>query len=373
MSAIDFAMFTEFQVLLRVAMPSLELPENFVDMMCRAKDEMKKDRDNVSSTPVRPKYDLIMKSDFTDTVKSLPFAPDRLDYGIEDGRCDQIEFDGGLFLPCCAKCGEGMTSCKKHLEKPTVYGNYAQRCVGWDGGMGIGSLCYEIDIEKEGVVSKQTKNEITYGEFLMKKQITLDAVKKAIKDSGFMFRINPLDLIVRGKPKKVRGRPSDKKVKSVDDEASDSEEVEIVKPKVSRTKLTEDEKAQKAVNLADRKAAAEQAKTEKALITARAKEDKAEKAVAEKATKPKPKPERAVRSPKSSPPPIQGTSLDAPLYAPLDAPSTDFDGDLSTLTEFSVENNGEEVTYWHDDDRNVFDASKKKIGVIGEEGDLELL
>ena len=373
MSSIDFAMFTEVQVLLRVAMPLLELPENFVEMMCSAKDEMKKDRDNVSATPVRPKFDLIMKSDFTDTVKSLPFAPDRIDYGTEEGRCDQIEFEGGLFIPCCAKCGEGMTSCKKHMEKPSVYGNYAQRCVAWDGGMGIGSLCYEIDIEKEGVVSKQTKNEITYGEFLMKKQITPEAVKKAIKDAGFMFRINPLDLIVRGKPKKVRGRPSDKKIKSVDDEASDSEEVEIVKPKVSRTKLTEEEKELKAATLSERKAVSEQAKADKALITARAKE---EKATAEKATKPKPKPERPVRSPgspKSIPPPIQGTSLDAPLDSPLDAPSTDFDGDLSTLTEFSVENDGEEVTYWHDDDRNVFDASKKKIGVIGEEGDLELL
>jgi hypothetical protein len=368
MSAVQINALTEFETMLRKAMPGLELPSNLVEMMLATMKESERSRLNDFSF-VLPTIDQINKSDLKSTVKLLPFMPDRINYMMDQGRCCAIEFDMGLFLPCCKACSEGNQFCKGHVEKPSPFGTYAERLEQWDEGRGVGTMEFTVDGE--------VKAEITYGEYLLKKKIAPEHVSKALKDNGIMCKLQVTDLMVRPKQKKARGRPSDKKVQAVEDEEEAAPAEAPVK--ATRVKLSDEEKAEKKARedaekavkkeareankkiVAERKAAEEIVKAQKRaekleaqLEAQRLKAEalaKGEKPV--KAVKPKTKTE----SPSSSPSPL-GTSLDTEYYQ----------GDLDELTH-TVANDTE---YWISEDNCVYDASKMKVGVVGDEGELEL-
>lgn len=329
MSAVQINALTEFETILRKTLPNLELPSNLIELMVSTMKEMERDRLNDFSF-VKPKIDQIIKSNLKSTVKLLPFMPDRIDYMIDQGRCGAIEYDMGLFLPCCKACAEGSAFCKGHLEKPSPFGDFAERCEKWNEGLGVGTLEFTVDDD--------VKTEITYGEYLLKKQITPEQVKVAIKEAGLMIRLHPHDLQVRPKQKKVRGRPSEKKVLSLDGE--EAEPIEEVKPNAMRVKLTEEEKAEKK----------EKREAAKKVIAERKEAEKVEKAR-------NPKPKTRSVSPKTAPPEL-GTSLDS-LY---------YQGDLDELTESEDPETGDK--FWLDDDLNVYNASKKKIGAVNDDGEL---
>lgn len=371
MSAIQINALNDFTTILRKALPGVELPSNIVEMMLDAMKESERDRLNDFSF-VKPKIDTINKSTLKTVVKLLPFMPDRIDYMIDQGRCCAIEYDSGLFTPCCKTCSEGNKYCKGHVEKPTPFGDYAERLVSWNEGLGVGT----IEVEAEG--KKYT--EVTYGEYLLDKKIAPEQVKQALKDAGLAIRLHPHDMQVRPKTKKVRGRPSEKKVQAVtlDGEEAAEEVPVVVEEKPKRVKLTEEEKKEKAEREAAEKAEKKEKREAERKVIAERKEKEAiakaqlqaEKlaakaaAAAEKAAaiKTKPKAANPVRSksPVVEPPPL-GTSLDATYY----------DGDLDELTYSKDPSTGNE--FWLDEDRNVYDASKKLIGTVDSEGEVTLL
>ncbi len=367
MSAIQIQALTEFVTILRKALPSVELPSNVVELLLATMKDSERDRLNEFSF-VKPSIDVVNKSSLKTVVKLLPFMPDRLNYMIDQGHCCAIEYDSGLFTPCCKACVEGEKYCKGHVEKPTPFGDYAERLAVWNEGLGVGTLEFDVDGKKYV--------ESTYGEYLMDKKVAPEHVKQALKDAGIALRLHPHDLQVRPKTKKVKGRPSEKKVQAVSldgEEAAEEVEPVVVAEKPKRVKLTPEEKAAKeAAEAVEKEAKKEKREAEKKVIAERKAQEEVEKAqkAAEKAakkaeeaaqkaadkaagikTKPKPK--------VANPVPI-GTSLDAVYY----------DGDLDELTESEDPETGNQ--FWLDDARNVYDASKKKIGTVNEEGELTL-
>lgn len=373
MSAVQINALTEFETILRKALPGVELPSNLVELMLATMKDVERDRLNDFSF-VKPKIDQITKSSLKTVVKLLPFMPDRIDYMIDQGRCGAIEFDSGLFLPCCKACADDHKFCKGHVEKPSPFGDFAQRCKAWNDGLGVGTLEFTVD--------EDTKTEITYGEYLLKKQVTPEQVKQALREAGLGLRIHPHDLQVRPKQKKARGRPSEKKVQAVTLEGEEEAVEPVVeeKPKTTRVKLTDEEKAAKKAAedaekaerkekreaerkiIAERKAEEEVAKARVAAEKAAAKaveaaakaEAKAKAGAEAKAGAVKPKPKLKSNSPTA----MIGTSMDAVYYQ----------GDLEDLTESEDPASGDK--FWLDDERNVYDASKKKVGTINEDGEL---
>lgn len=380
MSMIEIARnnFIQFEVILRKALPGVELPTNLVDLMLATMKDSERDRMNDMSF-VKPKIDAINKSTLKSVVKLLPFAPDRIDYMMDEGRCCAIEFDSGLFTPCCKSCVEGKKYCKGHVEKPTPFGDYAERLVAWNEGLGVGTLEFEVEGKKY--------TEVTYGEYLLDKKIAPEQVKQGIKDAGLMLRISPHDLQVRPKVKKVRGRPTEKKAQAVTLDGEEEPEVEeetspvVAEEKPKRVRLTPEEKAAKQAAeeaekaakkekreaekkiIAERKAEAEVAKAKQQAEKLQAKLEaaKAKAEAKENGVKSKPKAANPVRarSPSPEPPPL-GTSLDAVYY----------DGDLDELTESEDQETGDK--FWMDDEKNVYNASKKKIGIVNDDGNLEM-
>jgi hypothetical protein len=370
MSALQINALKEFETILRKALPGAELPENLVDLLLAAMKDSERDRLNEFSF-VKPKIDAILKSTLKETVKLLPFMPDRVDYMIDQGRCCMIEYDSGLFTPCCKVCVDGKKHCKGHIEKPAEFGEYEERLAIWNEGVGVGKMSV--------TVGDKTYSEVTYGEYLMAKKVAPEHVKKALKDAGIPLRLHPHDLQCREKTKKARGRPSEKKVEAVSLDGEELEEVEaedttptlVDKPK--RTKLTEEEKAAKKAQEeaekaakkekreADRKSIAERKEAEAivkakeaAAKAAKKAEDAAEKAAnAEKGIKPKPKAKNPVKP-------------DLPLGTSLDA-SPDYNGDLDELTE--AEHPETREKFWIDENHNIYNADRKCIGKVNEDGE----
>ena len=365
MSAVQINALTEFETILRKALPGVELPSNLVELMLATMKDVERDRLNDFSF-VKPKIEQITKSSLKTVVKLLPFMPDRIDYMIDQGRCGAIEFDTGLFLPCCKACADGHKFCKGHVEKPSPYGDFAQRCEAWNEGLGVGTLEFTVD--------EDTKTEITYGEYLLKKQITPEQVKQALRDAGLGLRIHPHDLQVRPKQKKARGRPSEKKVQAVSLEGEEEDAEPVVHPKPTRVKLTDEEKAAKKAaeeaekaekkekREAERKSLAER-KAEDEVIKARIAAEKAAAKAVEAAAKAEAKASGAKVPPK---PKSKSVSPKTHIGTPMDA--VYYQGDLEDLTESEDPATGDK--FWLDDERNVYDASKRKVGTINEDGEL---
>jgi hypothetical protein len=369
MSAIQTAALKEFETILRKALPGVELPENLVDLLLAAMKDSERDRLNEFSF-VKPKIVTILKSTLKDKVKLLPFMPDRIDYMMDQGRCCMIEYDSGLFTPCCKECVDGKKYCKGHVEKPTEFGEYEERLAIWNEGVGVGKMSV--------TVGDKTYNEVTYGEYLMAKKIAPEHVKKALKDAGIPLRLHPHDLQCREKPKKARGRPSEKKVEAVTldgDEVEQSVEPVAVAEKPKRPKLSEEEKAEKKAKEEAEKAEKKAEREEKRKILAERKEaeavvkakEAAEKA-AKKAEEAARKAENAEKGIKDKPKPRARNPVkaDIPLGTSLDT-KPDYEGDLDELTEAEHPDTKEKL--WLDEERNIYNADRKMIGKINDEGD----
>jgi hypothetical protein len=367
MSALQINALKEFETILRKALPGAELPENLVELLLAAMKESDRDRLNEFSF-VKPKIDAILKSTLKETVKLLPFMPDRVDYMMDQGRCCMIEYDSGLFTPCCKVCVDGKKHCKGHIEKPAEFGEYEERLAIWNEGLGVGKMSV--------TVGDKTYSEVTYGEYLMSKKVAPEHVKKALKDAGIPLRLHPHDLQCREKAKKARGRPSEKKVESVtlDGEEAAEEEPAPVVEKPKRVKLTEEEKAAKKAQEeaeknakkekreADRKVIAERKQAE-AVINAKEAAAKLAKKAEEAARKAEDAEKGIVKPKPKAKNPIK---TDVPLGTSLDT-ATDYDGDLDELTE--AEHPETKEKFWIDENHNIYNADRKRIGKINEEGE----
>lgn len=367
MSAVQINALTEFETILRKAVPGVELPSNLVELMLATMKDTERNRLNDFSF-VKPTIDQINKSDLKSVVKLLPFMPDRINYMMDQGRCCAIEFDTGLFLPCCKACSEGSQFCKGHTEKPSPFGTFAEREAKWNEGLGVGTLEFEVDGD--------VKSEITYGEYLLKKKVSPDHVKQALKDNGICCRLHPHDLQVRPKQKKARGRPSDKKVQSVEeDEESEPVEAPV---KATRVKLTEEEKAEKkAREEAEKAEKKEKREAERKIIAERKEKEELAKAqkraekLAADAEKQRLKAEALAKGekPAKATKPRAKSSSPTPIGTSLDGDAEYYPGDLSELTQSQDPTTGDE--FWIAEDYSVYDASKKKIGTVNDEGELE--
>jgi hypothetical protein len=257
-----------------------------------------------------------------------------------------LELDGCLFTPCCKSRAEGQF-CKEHI-KGTKYGTYEDRLKEWNDGNGIGTYSVEVD--------GTTYTECTYGEYLAKKGISYEQVQDDLRRAGLPIRIDVRNLEIRRKGNKSRGRPAEKKVEVVDESStsensSDEGRIRTIEPKV---KTRNSEEIQDDETRQNKSEEAKSQKAEKAQKKAEEKKLFDERKAVEKVAKEKLATEKAAAKSRVK----KGTSLDKP--------SDLYSGELSELDE--AEHPETEESVWIDNARNVYDATKKKIGTIDEEG-----
>lgn len=218
-------------------------------------------------------------SDMLSLVKiQLPFMEECVKYV----GCQCIKYAGGLFVPCGGKVKNSdfcNTCSKKAAEKGChEFGTYDERSEALDNGE---------------LYSAGGKTEISYGDYLAAKKLTVEQVKQALRAAGLSINIPTRCLAVTGGAKKRSGRPS-KKAEAVA-ENDEEEEVQAPKPKAPRVKLSIEEriaklkadeelKEQKAIQRAAEKAERDAKKAVEAEAKAAAKAAKeAEKAAKEAA------------------------------------------------------------------------------------------
>lgn len=366
MSVIDAfarANLMQFESILRKALPDTKFPPNLVELLWEAMKDNDSGRTVMSNgTFVKPTWAMLHGG-----VKKIafPFMPDRIDYEISNGHCSMIVENHGMFTPCCKKCKDGKTHCEVHIAKPTPFGEYQDRLEQWADGENVGKLSYEIETDdgKTKVI-----NEVTFGEYLHEKGLTVDEVRQMVKDAHITLKFSPHDLEIRPKIKKSKGRPPAKKVKDSEDGEEAAEEEKPKKP-------TEEEKAAK-------KAEEERMKAEKKAQREAEKVIREEKKIAEEAEKAKKRAEKlekqlaeakakAENPKKKVPPPPRkpiGTSLDGPTKEDAELSKELYEGDLATLEEFEADG----ITYYNDTNRNVYNADRQKVGILDDEGDLIL-
>jgi len=108
----------------------------------------------------------------------LPFMPDRIDYKIGKGCCDEILFCNGLFVPCSNHCEEGF-KCKKHHKKSSRYGTYEERYNAWEKHV---PYCVAVN-DKE-------VREKSYWVYLHAKQLDYLAINKEMNRWGIPLEFN---------------------------------------------------------------------------------------------------------------------------------------------------------------------------------------
>lgn len=168
-------------------------------------------------------------SDMLSLVKiQLPFMEECVKYV----GCQSIKYAGGLFVPCGGKVKNSdfcNTCSKKAAEKGChEFGTYDERSEALDNGE---------------LYSAGGKTEISYGDYLVAKKLTVEEVKQALRAAGLSINIPTRCLAVTGGAKKRSGRPS-KKAEAVA-ENDEEEEVQAPKPKAPRVKLSIEEKIAK--------------------------------------------------------------------------------------------------------------------------------
>ena len=366
------ANFNQFIAILRKALPGVELPSNVVDLMINEMMGKEKTGRVNDMTFIRPTIDDVNNKLHGTALKLLPFMPDAIDYmmGEAEGRCPVIEYEHGLFLPCCKKCADDNKFCKSHMDKPAYFGTYADRIAQWDSTK-AGTLAFEAPYGKEGKTKMYT--EVTYGEYLVNKaELDIEEAKRIIKnDAKLMVRLNERDLKIRAKVKKATGRPSSKKVVSLDGEDSDDSNgpaAEDPKP-VKRTRLTDEERAERAKKLEEEKKAkaiirAEKAEAAKIAKIAKLKADAEALERGEKVTKPKPKPK--AKNPVKEPEPV---AVD---------PREKFEGNVDDLKSNEIQyavNDKEETFYLDPETSKVYNTDLYKVGVLttDDDGDDEVV
>jgi hypothetical protein len=124
----------------------------------------------------------------------LPFMPNLVRY---EG-CEAIKYNFGLFTPCGGKVKEG-EMCSRCIKAGAKYGMMADRAEAEFGKYEAGG-----------------KKEIVYAQFLQKRNLTYDAVKKEMRSLGISINVPEEHLVAPEKeaaPKAKKGRKA-KQVKA---------------------------------------------------------------------------------------------------------------------------------------------------------------
>ena len=208
------------------SLSSIELPDNLVDLMY---ETMSAQGETVPLVSVR---------DILYSAIPLPFMPDRIDYKIGKGCCDEIVKCDGLFVPCSKHCDGD--KCAKHLKTPTGLGTYWERHEAWSKNEPYCVIIAEKEVKGVIVKEKELK-EKSYGTYLHSKKLDSVAVTEELSKWGVSLQLDPSLFRAPAKPlKKSRGRKATKKVASTEsDDEQDSEkdsETEKPKKKVSKPK-----------------------------------------------------------------------------------------------------------------------------------------
>ncbi len=337
----------QFIAILNKAVPGVSLPPNVVDLMVNEILGKEKTRVN-DMTFIRPTIDDVKSKLHGTALKLLPFMPDSIDYMMDDGRCPAIEYEHGLFLPCCKKCADGNSFCRTHLDKPIHFGTYKERLAVWDS-MEAGKLMFEAPYGKEG--KTKMYSEVTFGEYLINTaNIDIEEAKRIIKmDAKLMVRLNERDLKIRPKTKKASGRPSTKKVISLDDDDEEVAAEEEPKP-VRRTKLTDEERAERAKKAEEEKEtkriekeAKDEAKRLEKVAKLKAEAEALERGEKISKSKPKPKTRNPVK----------------------EETREKFEGDADSLNEIEYEVDDRTEKYFLDSETSkVYDTNLFKVGIL---------
>jgi len=208
------------------SMSTIALPENLDDMMYQTMCKQVGEGVLVSVRDIAP------------CRIPLPFMPDRIDYKIGQGCCDEIVKRDCLFVPCSHHCDDG-NKCAKHLKESTGLGDYWSRREAW-----AKKELYCV------VINEKELKEKTYGSYLHSKKLDSVAVDEEIKKWGIPLKL-PADLFrAPAKPlKKNRGRRPDLKVEATEsDSESESdaeEEPEAAPPETQENAESEEEEKPK--------------------------------------------------------------------------------------------------------------------------------
>ena len=270
MSLLAVAQIEELASLVYECVPAgSQMVGNLAELLLQAveaKTRAKYSGNEFAGTFVKP------TSDMLSLVKiQLPFMEECVKYV----GCQSIKYACGLFVPCGGKIKNSdfcNTCSKKAAEKGChEFGTYDER---------------KEALDNEELYSAGGKTEITYGDYLVAKKLTVEQVKQALRAAGLSINIPTRCLAVTGGAKKRSGRPSKKAEAAAEND--DETEVEAPKPKAQRVKMTIDEKVaklkadeelkqQKAEQRAAEKIArdAKKAEEEKAKAEAKAEKDAA--------------------------------------------------------------------------------------------------
>jgi hypothetical protein len=162
----------------------------------------------------------------------LPFMPDRIDYKIGKGCCDEIVKRDGLFVPCSHHCDDGF-KCSKHLKEPSGCGDYQERYAAWNK-----KELYCV------VIGEKEIKEKPYGTYLHSKSLDSIAIEEELRKWGIPLRLDFTQWRAPPKPlKKNRGRKAVLKVtpsESDSDQYESDEELKGVK-EATKDEATKDE------------------------------------------------------------------------------------------------------------------------------------
>jgi hypothetical protein len=234
----------------------------------------------------------------------LPFMPDRIDYKIGKGCCEEIVKRDGLFVPCSHHCEEG-DKCKAHLKEASGCGTYWDRYTAWEK-----KELYCVIIKEKEVKEKP------YGAYLHSKNLDSVAVAEELKKWGIPLKLDASLCRPPPKPmKKNRGRKAVRKVESTEsDEDSGSndsgEEPELDESEVIRgvaLDTTETAPAKEPVSDPEELDAPSETESDMPAVTD----------AVEKKERPKPKKESKPKKEKESKKIVKGTPLDAEPTAEL--------------------------------------------------------
>lgn len=281
------------------SLSGVELPENLVDLMYET-----------MSAQGGETVQLVSVRDVMLSAIPLPFMPDRIDYKIGKGCCDEIVKCDGLFVPCSKQCD--VDKCAKHLKTPTGFGNYWDRHAAWSKNELYCVVIPEKEV-KGAIVKEKEIKEKSYGTYLHSKKLDSVAVTEELSKWGVSLQLDPSLFRAPAKPlKKSRGRKAEKKVASTEsDEESEKSEQES------------EQESQKSGSEGEKSEGEEEEKP---------KEIKKKPVKETKVKAPKPPKEPKVKAPKVKAPKVKGTSLDVAKAEP----DSDDEDDM-TIAQLTME------------------------------------
>jgi hypothetical protein len=289
------------------SLSGVELPENLVDLMYET-----------MTAQGGETVQLVSVRDVLYSAIPLPFMPDRIDYKIGKGCCDEIVKCDDLFVPCSKQCDGD--KCAKHLKTPTGLGNYWDRHAAWSKHELYCVVIPEKEV-KGAIVKEKELKEKPYGTYLHSKKLDSVAVTEELSKWGVSLQLDPSLFRAPAKPlKKSRGRKAAKKVASTEsDDENESEKSE------SESEKSGSEKSGSEGEKSDEDSEAEDEKSE----------DESEKP---KEIKKKPVKEPKVKAPKEpKAPKVKEPKVKAPKKAKAEPkPEAAPDSDDETLAQLTT-------------------------------------